>query len=146
MSVAILLFTLQFSPCQCGKSYCSWDGKKNGQINTVNDGLTFWMGMTNGRDFGGVFDVFHWSRDVADSEVHFQGLKWRFTHIFISFLTFHDRQQIYIKRKIIMMNGGLSSEDGWEVTVEENAPLWRQWLMVRWLWVLRWNEGCLHAC
>jgi len=44
--------------------------------------LMIWMWMTNERDIEGVFGSFHWSRDVSDNEVHFQGLKWGFTQFF----------------------------------------------------------------
>jgi hypothetical protein len=39
---------------------------------TLNIQLTIWMHLTNGTYIGGVFGLFNWSRDVADSEVNFQ--------------------------------------------------------------------------
>jgi len=79
MTLVILLFTLQFSLCQRGKPSLQLRWQEKWPMSTVNDQLTFWMGMTSGRDFGGIFGAFHWSRDVADSEVHIQGPKWGFT-------------------------------------------------------------------
>lgn len=38
--------------------------------------LTSWTIMTNRVNNGGAFDNFHWSRDMSDSECHFQGRKW----------------------------------------------------------------------
>ena len=56
-----------------------WCGKKLGYITRVNTKLTFWTYLTNGTNIEGVFGLFHLFRDVPDSEVHFQGLKWGFT-------------------------------------------------------------------
>jgi len=45
--------------------------RKNGQTSKVNAQLTFWMEMTNGRGFSGVFFAFPYSRGVPDSKTHF---------------------------------------------------------------------------
>jgi len=68
-----------------------WCGKKYGYIIRLNNKLTFRTKLTNGTNNEGVFNNLCWSQDVCDSEWHFQGPRWRFTHLFFLqiFLNFH---------------------------------------------------------
>jgi len=73
-------FCYQFRPSPTWTSHVSiWRGKTKWHMIRFNRSLTFWTCMTNGTDIAGVFGSFSWSKDVSDSEVHFQGLKWGFT-------------------------------------------------------------------
>jgi len=79
MTVVMFGIPCNYVPASVEGQQCEWSGKCNGHVSIVNTKLTFWTWMANRIDIRGVFDSFHWSRDVSDSDKHFQGFKWGFT-------------------------------------------------------------------
>lgn len=93
-------------------------GKKLGYITRVNTKLTFWIYLINGTNIEGIFGSFHWSRDVPDSDVHFQGPKWGFTLKVIKHVNNTYIQEIDVtsstKSKISYMYKILNSRSGYK--------------------------------